>query len=292
MPTLDAMLNDYQGIDEAQNSARLGDQLARAKLVRDDIKRQAMSNAKLSKRSWRDVLQDINGFIPVTGDIQSGVLAANDVKQGNYGSAALNGLGLLPFIPSLVGMIASKGDKVADAIRPLTKYELAQQAAQKNAVDMLGLPLNNTAMDRARALGFDTPAYHGTNADFNSFDMGKVGSNIALPLDAPRGIYTAKSNDVAGRYSKGDGANVIPLLQKSKDAVLNNSKIMATYEPSSLRSRFAAFDPVRAHEADILGNATPEMLALLAAGSGAVYLGKERLPVKGVDGQPIKRQVK
>lgn len=35
------------------------------------------------------------------GDIASGLLAIDDVRQGNYGDAALNGLGLLPFVPSL-----------------------------------------------------------------------------------------------------------------------------------------------------------------------------------------------
>lgn len=42
-----------------------------------------------------------NQYIPVSGDIQSGLLAANDVSKGNYGNAALNAAGLLPFIPSL-----------------------------------------------------------------------------------------------------------------------------------------------------------------------------------------------
>jgi len=48
-------------------------------------------------------------------------------------------------------------------------HELARQ----NAVTMLGLPENNTAMDRARALGFnvDRPVYHSTKADFEGFDL-------------------------------------------------------------------------------------------------------------------------
>ena len=48
--------------------------------------------------------------------------------------------------------------------------------AQKNAslpIEQggLGLPANNTAMDRAKAMGFDTPAYHGTKeTNIESFD--------------------------------------------------------------------------------------------------------------------------
>lgn len=54
-------------------------------------------------------LLNVNQFVPVTGDIQSGVMAAQDVKKGNYGSAALNAVGLLPFIPALGGITAWHG---------------------------------------------------------------------------------------------------------------------------------------------------------------------------------------
>lgn len=68
-----------------------------------------------------------NSFAPVTGDIQSGLLAANDLKNGNYGDAALNGIGLLPFVPSMAGMFIGKGSKVWDAL----KAEEAQKLAAK-----------------------------------------------------------------------------------------------------------------------------------------------------------------
>ena len=141
--------------------------------------------------------------------------------------------------------------------RPLTEFEQAHLTAQRNAAlpvnqGGLGLPANNTAMDRARAMGFDTDVYHGTGADIDSFDMSKVGSNIVLPVNAPRGIYTAKDAEIASRYSKGDGSNVIPLIQKSSGAALNNSKIMATLDPSSIRSRFAAFDPFNRESSNLL----------------------------------------
>lgn len=47
----------------------------------------------------------INSFMPITGDIQSGIEAGQDLNKGNYGSAALNAVGLLPFIPSLGGVL-------------------------------------------------------------------------------------------------------------------------------------------------------------------------------------------
>lgn len=53
-------------------------------------------------------LLNVNQFLPVTGDIQSGIMASQDLQKGNYGSAALNSLGLLPFIPALGGIIAKQ----------------------------------------------------------------------------------------------------------------------------------------------------------------------------------------
>jgi hypothetical protein len=49
------------------------------------------------------------------GDVASGLLAAQDLSKGNYGTAALNSLGLLPFIPSMGGVIKNAGKKMSAA---------------------------------------------------------------------------------------------------------------------------------------------------------------------------------
>ena len=49
----------------------------------------------------------------------------------------------------------------------------------------------------------------------------------------------------------------MPLIQKSSGAALNNSKIMATLDPSSIRSRFAAFDPFNRESSNILATTAP-----------------------------------
>jgi hypothetical protein len=332
-------------------------------------------NVVMQAPSLGDAAQAINSFMPITGDIESGLLAANDFKQGDYKSAALNAIGLLPFIPSMAGMVANKGSKLADVVsdtaRAKTQYELAHELAQKNAVEMLGLAPNNTAMDRARALGFDTPAYHGTNADFNAFDLSRTGTASGAEQYGS-GVYTTTNPTMASGYANPnkDGANVLPLmvkiksplspdlekqltkpqirslLQKSpelddalwnfgdidyegKGRVFNNAvnmvheyqgdklldnlhpiandffgsspqafndavaktikkdgvqvdfdngdKFHIPFNPNQVRSRFAAFDPARANEADLLGMATPEMLGLLAAGSaGGIAYAKNK----------------
>jgi hypothetical protein len=64
--------------------------------------------------------------------------------------------------------------------------DLAQQRASLPVEQGgLGLPANNTAADRAKAMGFDVEAYHGTNAsDITKFDLGKSsrgeGTSVAL----------------------------------------------------------------------------------------------------------------
>lgn len=44
------------------------------------------------------------GFVPGVGDAISGYDAIQSAREGNYGEAALNAVGLLPFVPSLGGM--------------------------------------------------------------------------------------------------------------------------------------------------------------------------------------------
>ena len=59
-----------------------------------------------------------------------------------------------------------------------TAQDIANEIAEKNAVELLGLPPGNTAMDRARALGFDVDNvyYHGTDADIPFFDNNLLGT--------------------------------------------------------------------------------------------------------------------
>ena len=72
--------------------------------------------------------------------------------------------------PEAIGAIASITPKAARKIvDALTNQQLANEVARQNAVKMLGLPETNTAMDRARAMGFDGGWYHGTTGDIRQF---------------------------------------------------------------------------------------------------------------------------
>jgi hypothetical protein len=193
----------------------------------------------------------------------------------------------------------TSGGDVSKLLSKKTQYELAHELAQKNAVEMLGLPPTNTAMDRAKALGFgDKTYYHGTNADIKAFnpEMSSQGG-ITWIADTPK-----YANDYTMNASQGAG-NIIPLKAKMGKAAgwkeydqlgldelsgrgyqstwlpeKNADSVGFVMNPNQLRSPNAAFDPARAHEADLLGMATPEMLGLLAAGSagGIAYANNKK----------------
>lgn len=83
-----------------------------------------------------------------------------------------------------------------------TPFELAHETAQKNAITMLGLPPNNTAMDRARAMNFDISRYHGTKGDpagngIQAFDMRLANDGLY-----GSGVYSTSSPQIAGGGAK------------------------------------------------------------------------------------------
>jgi hypothetical protein len=173
-----------------------------------------------------------------------------------------------------------------------TEFEIANEIAQKNATEMLGLPPNNTAMDRARALGYDMTMYHGTDVPFiDAFDPKKT--------KIIEGVFSTNNPKTGSKYAEEAGLknraqafgmesspNVLPLLIKSeshtripkfdketidrfrsygnKGVYRDEMGVAVTFDPSQIRSRFAAFDPARINEANLLAmGGSPLPLGLL-----------------------------
>ena len=246
------------------------------------------------------------------------------------------------------------------SLKPLSKtqFQVANEVAQKNATEMLGLPPDNTAMDRAKAMGFDANAYHGTNREFTEFSNSMLGVKTGAksaqkahffannPELSNTYVNTANvykssppayadllknpkaweefnaATDDAGKwavlekygmnYSSGQ---VMPLMlrlgnakvkdyqgigyrdqtfndlikaakkAKKESVVFKNtydpgphegfnvkSDVYAVFDPKNIRSRFAAFDPARANESDLLAAGIP--LGLI--GSTQVELPKKQ----------------
>lgn len=187
-----------------------------------------------------------------------------------------------------------------------TAYELAHEVAQKNATKMLGLPKNNTAMDRAKAMGYDIDFQHGSaNPDITAFDLAKTqksdpgylgqaiygaklgtkayaNGGVVYPLMAKTGKMqkiTPQNWNIDSPYSEiGDafakvGGNTEAKNKISQEFTRKKLKSgiqgivdtssgqgldqIAVFDPSLIRSRFAAFDPARAAENDLLAGLAP-----------------------------------
>jgi len=111
--------------------------------------------------------------------------------------------------------------------RPLTEFEQAHLLAQQRAAlpvnqRGLGLPADNTAMDRARAMGFDVdnPVYHGTGANIDAFDLSRSGSASGAEQYGT-GVYTTTNPTLASGYANStvQNANVMPLLTRMSNPI-------------------------------------------------------------------------
>lgn len=166
----------------------------------------------------------------------------------------------------------------------------ALRVAQQNAAKPieeggLGLRPDNTPEERAAAMGFDAPAFHGTGADIDSFhrnqwftDDPQYASTISnrrhdgqssnpnvMPVMLSAG-NSAKMQD--WRLAKdGLGIDGAPVGGEVLDAlsaqgfdslkVHGNMKEAIVFDPRNIRSRFAAFDPMRRDSSDILAGLAP-----------------------------------
>lgn len=173
-----------------------------------------------------------------------------------------------------------------------TQYELAHQAAQISAARPiaqggLGLRLNNTAAERAEAMGLSVDSYHGTTAKpFPGFR-----SNYAEGQGT--GVYSSTHASDTAEFSEGAGGQTIPLKVSNKlwnegkdeppatvedtnrfydDVEYRNKTLkdagyhgvispqangltgdeILMFDPKHTRSRFAAFDPDHAESSDML----------------------------------------
>lgn len=157
----------------------------------------------------------------------------------------------MPFAPKSNG--ATLGTVLKPSFR--TPYEEAHEIARINAAKPiskggLGLPENNTAMDRARALGFDIDKkwFHGTKQDFQDFDPEKNISGGKGSLSFTEDPVFANNHIGAGELDEYDkawykarphlereipeGANILPVYINKKTFDFANPehlKIAAQY---------------------------------------------------------------
>ena len=260
----------------------------------------------------------------------------------------------------------------------------AMRIAQANAAKPvseggLGLPPDNTAMDRAKAMGFDTEAFHATGANFEAFNPSAY-RKASFFAGTPEGAMKGRAAGQGDLTASGKNENIMPVMLRSESVeglsftpkekeilsdykgTLSENKVneamekigkgawynyfdeielpsgefvyqaksgskpyqevkrtgrdvygsslsdydtasaerfaadyaknrgmkgfmqrdegglsIAVTEPSEIRSRFAAFDPAKRYESDLLGAADPRLLAGVAGATGAGLYGASRM---------------
>ncbi len=194
---------------------------------------------------------------------------ATPIQREVYENAARAGAPVMG-LAAAPAAIKTAGRALKDAPRAQ-----ALETARQNAVKMLGLPENNTAMDRARAMGFDTPAYRGTTADEVA---GKARTFVSENPDVANqyaGYLSQFADDpkmLDAMMKLTPNGNVMPLLVRDAAkarARTNVPDYEMILDANQARSRFAAFDPARINENDLLaslaamGISIPMILGLL-----------------------------
>lgn len=118
------------------------------------------------------------------------------------------------YAPNVIGSIAKVSTPAVE------RFLLAQKnAALPVSEGGLGLATNNTAAQRAKALGYDTPVYHGTNNDIGSFNVEGKGKT------AGAGAFFTTNPTTAETYvSSSGGGNILPLLLKKDDFFSTNAR--------------------------------------------------------------------
>jgi len=232
---------------------------------------------------------------------QLGITGIRYLDAASRDAAGKGTSNFVVFDPKHMNILERNGVGGAMIPRPKTEFEILHDTAQRNAAlpveqGGLGLPANNTYIDRANAM-YPTDAYHFTNARFSEFDPKSIGSatdegwlgsgfytttdkklgdnwnkQVSMPmrvadqnnLEVP---YTNFGQDKRSNVSDalGEMGNMTPIEVNDALNSLGKTGITMDYSPSGylhkeimsvapnqLRSRFAAFDPMRRHEADIL----------------------------------------
>lgn len=182
--------------------------------------------------TWQRGVDIAGGYSPVAGAMLRTVPAAIGALMGykpamQTGRQVSNSLGSMQArmiananAPRTLntGYMGQRG--AVGTQRPLTEFEQAHLLAQQRAalpVNQRGLdlPANNTAMDRARAMGWDTDVYHGSLSDIEAFDP-------MLSKDL-KGTHVGTISEQANHFAKNNGGNVMPLVvKKTKEIELDD----------------------------------------------------------------------
>ena len=198
LANVNPLLAAYRGAKTLANVAPS----AIAKALRNEA--YGIDNTADNRAAWNQIANTASGVMDVVPTLGMAKVAAKPTAKA-LGKA----LAMTENMP--VGL------SIKDVSRPLTDFEKAHKLAQQRAAlpvseGGLGLHPQNTAMERAKALGFDSDVYHGTpSPDIYAADYAHSGKGY--DQYGASALYTTTEPHYASGFANPEieGANVMPL---------------------------------------------------------------------------------
>jgi hypothetical protein len=306
---------------------------AALKAASDSVNSSEWMTGVSGEKAYRAMAEKIGATAASKKLAQSGIPGIRYLDAASRDAAGKGTSNFVVFDPKHMNILERNDVGGAMIQRPKTEFEILHDTAQRNAAlpveqGGLGLPANNTYIDRANAPGmWPTDVYHGSNVDIKEFNPSLAGTSSATKTGKSKFIWATSSPKNANNYvdsapeiikqdkahvfsEYGDagrlegkalqdlqdnlrvqsGGVIYPLRIRTEGALIKDGKGRVTtnkdfarqlvknpdYEsgivnntrdvspdsesfshyltsnPANIRSRFAAFDPFRRHEADIL----------------------------------------
>lgn len=170
----------------------------------------ALRGAPMSPEQAVEAAKTALGVMPVVGDVMSGYDALQALRQGNYGEAALAGLGVLPLIPSMANL---KGMVTADRLASERRYYGVHDNTSKGILTMMPpqrfLDLSVEGHDVAKRAG-----------QMKKFNVDKYNEEFLPYLDVDRAKGQVVSHEGRARAMRAlmDKVPEIPVVIASRGA--------------------------------------------------------------------------
>ena len=231
--------------------------------------------------------------------------------------------GLVTPDPLDVAKLGAMAVPVVGRVARQAPRDEAMRIAQANAAKPiseggLGLPPDNTAMDRAKAMGFDLNVFHGSDKDIQELKKystrGGLGSLYVS--DEPKtpneyAMLGAQLRDLLPEHLKDDveylkdfygddlleyamktqkvapqrSPNVLPLMARSENAMSASDnfsdygKYINTEYPEAIKQNWEDAFPVLGNDAYLLQNADPHLIGMQVTGDISDYTAAKRVPL-------------
>ena len=161
------------------------------------------------------IAKGLLGVLPGSGDAIAGYDAMQSAKEGNYGEAALNGVGLLPFVPAMGGMIkpltpftfirntekaGNFGKTFAQDIEPAGRYLLEDTGGVANSLPKNWISGTHTFKN---PMMIEWGGEYGTPTNWKSVLSEKYGGKTgkalskAIVKDGYDGVVTLRNGDTS-----------------------------------------------------------------------------------------------